>query len=163
MTLGIRDVQSWREAFFESVAQLSERCLDGAVVTETGHSQEMPEELLGAFVQVVSCEGAVLLGITGPAESCNGLAKLMLAMAPEDDIDERDANDAMGEMANIAAGATKSKLASSIDNIEVGLPLFLSGRLRAVGNIAIDLTEVTIGPYPCALMVFALTGKQRSA
>lgn len=47
-------------------------------------------------------------------------------------------------------------------SIEVGLPLFLSGRLRAVGNIAIDLTEVTIGPYRCALMVFALTGKKRN-
>jgi len=159
MTLGIKDVSSWKLAFFESIQELSEGFLGGATIVEMGHKQEMPPELLGAFVQVVCAEGAVLLGITGSAEDCSGLAKLMLGMAPEDEIDEVDANDAMGEIINIAAGAIKTKLSSQVGSIELGLPLFLSGRLRAVGHIAVELTEIEIGPHPCALIVFALTGK----
>lgn len=160
MTLGIRDVQLWKKAFLDSVEELSTRFIARATVTEIAHKQEMPDELLGAFIQVVCPEGAVLLGITGTAESCDGLAKMMLGMDPKDSIDEADANDAMGEIINIAGGATKTKLSQHMDNIEIGLPLFLSGRLRAVGNIAVELTEVKIGQYPCALIVFALTGKR---
>ncbi|MGC4069146.1 MAG: chemotaxis protein CheX [Polyangiaceae bacterium] len=159
MTLGISDVASWRRTFVESVQELSSSFLCGVPVAEVGHKQQMPDDLLGAFVQVVCPEGAVLLGITGTSESCAGLAKLMLGMDPEDEISEDDSNDAMGEIINIAAGTLKTKLSSQVGNIELGLPLFLSGRLRAVGHIAVELTEVEIGPHACALIVFALTGK----
>jgi hypothetical protein len=159
MTLGISDVASWKTAFFESMQELSDGFLGGVPISMVGHKQEMPDSLLGAFVQVVCPEGAVLLGITGSSEACDGIAKLMLSMDPEDPIDESDANDAMGEIINIAAGTVKTKLRAQLGSIELGLPLFLSGRLRAVGHIAVELTEVKIGPYDFALIVFALTGK----
>lgn len=159
MTLGVKDVAVWRHAFVESIQELSEGFLGGVTVSEIGSRQEMPDSLLGAFVQVVSKEGAVLLGIIGSSESCDGLARLMLGMAPEDEIAEGDANDAMGEIINIAAGAIKTKLATRVGSIELGLPLFLSGRLRAVGHIAVEVAEVVIGDYNCELIVFALTGK----
>lgn len=159
MTLGISDVRSWKNAFLEAIEELSVGFLGGAPVKPLNHKQEMPYALLGAFVQVVCSEGPVLLGITGSSESCHGLAKLMLGMDPTEPIDEIDANDAVGEMINIAAGAMKSKLAGQLGSIELGLPVFLSGRLRAVGHIAVESTEVTIGPFPCELLVFALTSK----
>jgi CheY-specific phosphatase CheX len=159
MTLGISDVVSWKKAFFESMQELSDGFLGGVTITEVGHKQEMPDSLLGAFVQVVCPEGAVLLGITGSTESCDGIAKLMLGMDSDDEIEESDANDAMGEIINIAAGTVKTKLSAQLGSIELGLPLFLSGRLRAVGHIAVELTEVRIDSYDFSLIVFALTGK----
>jgi CheY-specific phosphatase CheX len=65
----------------------------------------------------------------------------------------------MGEIINIAAGTVKTKLSAQLGSIELGLPLFLSGRLRAVGHIAVELTEVRIDSYDFSLIVFALTGK----
>jgi CheY-specific phosphatase CheX len=159
MTLGIGDVRSWRNAFLESVQELAGGFLGGIDVAVTGTKQEMPYALLGAFVQVVCTEGPVLLGITGTSTSCHGLAKLMLSMSPDDPIEEVDANDAVGELINIAAGGVKTRLAQQLGNIELGLPVFLSGRLRAIGRIAVESIEVKIGPYPCELLVFALTGR----
>ena len=159
MTLGIKDVKIWKSAFIESVQELGATFLGGAEVVVLDHKQAMPEDLLGSFVQIVCPEGPVLLGITGPEGSCLSLAKLMLGMAPEDELAEADAFDAMGELINIAAGGIKMRLAAKLGSIELGLPMFLSGRLRAVGHIEVELTEVTIGGNHCALMVFALTGK----
>jgi CheY-specific phosphatase CheX len=159
MTLGIRDVTTWNRAFFESVVELADGFLGGASVEIRAQKQEMPYALLGAFVQMVCPEGPVLLGITGSSKACHGLAKLMLGLEPEDEINEDDANDAVGEMINIAAGGMKSRLSGQLGNIELGLPVFLSGRLRAVGNIAVESTEVSIGSHSCELLVFALTGK----
>jgi len=159
MTLGIKDVGTWRTAFFEAVQELSDGFLGGAVVARVGQTQEMPYALLGAFVQVVCDEGPVLLGITGSSKACNGLAKLMLGMNDDDDIDEVDAYDAVGEIINIAAGGVKTRLTGTLGKIELGLPVFLSGRLRAVGHIAVESTQVKIGEHQCELLVFALTGK----
>ncbi len=159
MTLGIKDVKSWTVAFAEAVNELSTTFLAGAEVVTLDHSQAMPEDLLGAFVQLVCPEGPVLLGLIGTQESCAGLAKLLLGMPPEEELGEADANDAMGELINIAAGGVKLRLAEKLGSIELGLPMFLSGRLRAVGHIEVELTRLTIGGYPCALLVFALTGK----
>ncbi|HEY5957521.1 MAG TPA: chemotaxis protein CheX [Polyangiaceae bacterium] len=159
MTLGIGNVGNWRNAFLESVQELSIGFLGGTEVIVTGEKQEMPYALLGAFVQVVCSEGPVLLGITGTSASCHGLAKLMLGMDLKEPIGEDDANDAVGELINITAGLIKTKLSNQLGNIELGLPVFLSGRLRAIGRIAVASTEVKIGPYPCELLVFALTGR----
>jgi len=159
MTLGVKDVAKWRQAFVEAVQELSETCFGGVPVTERGYRNKMPDSLLGAFVQVVSKEGAVLVGLIASSEACDGLARLMLQMEPEDEIAENDANDAMGEIINIAAGGIKTKLSAEIGAIELGLPLFLSGRLHAVGNIAVEVAEMSIGHFPCELIVFALTGK----
>jgi CheY-specific phosphatase CheX len=159
MTLGIRDVGGWTEAFFESVQEVAESLLGGAKLVLKERKQEMPYALLGAFVQVVCPTGPVLLGITSSSNSCYGLARLMLGMQPDEEVLESDAFDAVGEIMNVVVGAMKTKLAGEIGNIELGLPVFLSGRLRAVGHIAVESTEVTIGQYPCELLVFTLTGK----
>ena len=108
MTLGIKDVKSWTTAFYESVQELAEGFLGGAEVSVKEQKEEMPYALLGAFVQVVCSEGPVLLGITGSTASCNGLAKMMLGMEPEEDIAEADSFDAVGEIINIVAGAMKT-------------------------------------------------------
>jgi CheY-specific phosphatase CheX len=139
--------------------ELCDGFLSGVEIAELGHRHEMPDSLLGAFVQVVCPEGAVLLGITGTSEACDGIARRMLGMDPDEPIEESDANDAMGEIINIAAGTVKTKLSPQLGSIELGLPLFLSGRLRAVGHIAVELTEVRIGSREFSLIVFALTGK----
>jgi hypothetical protein len=52
-----------------------------------------------------------------------------------------------------------AKLASSMGNIELGLPVFLSGKLRAIGRIAVETCKASVGGFDCELIVFALSGK----
>jgi CheY-specific phosphatase CheX len=120
----------------------------------------MPDPLLGSFIQVVCVEGPVLLGITGTETTCDHLAKLMLGMEPDEELPESEAFDAVGEIMNIVAGSMKTKLADSVGLLELGLPVFLSGQLHAVGNIVVQNIEVTVGSDPCNLLVFAITGNR---
>jgi CheY-specific phosphatase CheX len=156
---GIKDITSWSAALFESVEDLAEDMLGRAVVVSKAQKQEMPACLLGAFIQVVCAEGPVLLGLTSSTENCENLARLMLGMEPGEPIPELDAFDAIAEMINIIAGSLKTKLASPVGNIELGLPVFLSGKLRAIGRIAVQTHEISIGGFDCELLVFALSGK----
>ncbi len=159
MIPGIKDIRSWSAALFESVQDLAEDMLGGATVAANAQKQEMPSALLGAFIQVVCSEGPVLLGLTGSTENCEGLARLMLGMDPTEPIAELDAFDAIAEIINIVAGSLKTKLAGTVGNIELGLPVFLSGKLRAIGRIAVETCEVSVGGFDCELIVFALSGK----
>ena len=159
MIPGIKDINCWSAALFESVQDLALDMLGGATVVSKVQKKEMPPDLLGAFIQVVCSEGPVLLGLTGSTANCEGLARIMLGMEPDEPIAELDAFDAIAEMINIIAGLMKTKLASSVGNIDLGLPVFLSGRLRAIGRIAVDSHEASVGGFDCELIVFALSGK----
>jgi len=156
---GIKDISSWSTALFDAVQDLAEDMLGGAKVVSKEQKQEMPDVLLGAFIQVVCAEGPVLLGLTGTPANCDGLARLMLGMALDEPIEELDSFDAIAEMINIIAGSLKTKLATTVGNIELGLPVFLSGRLRAIGRIAVESHQASIGGYDCEMIVFALSGK----
>lgn len=156
---GIKDIGSWSVAFLESVKDLAHDMLGGVPVVAKARKPEMPYALLGAFMQVVCTEGPVLLGITATNANCDGLARLMLGMSADEPIAELDSFDAIAEIINIVAGMMKTKLAGQVGNIDLGLPVFLSGRLRAIGRIAVETYEISVANYNCELVVFALSGK----
>lgn len=159
MTLVIKDVGTWSEAFKDSAQELAETFLGGAELVIEREETVLPIRIAGAFLQVVSPVGPVLLGVTGGPESCDGLARLLLGMAPEDPIDQVDMTDAMGEIINIAAGGIKNRLTPTLGEIELGLPLFLMGALRAIGHIEVSTTHIVLGGHACALVVLGLSGR----
>jgi CheY-specific phosphatase CheX len=159
MTLSIKDIGTWSEAFIESVEELGETFLGEVELIVQKEEHELPERIMGSFVQVVGPEGPVLLGVTGSPETCDGLARLMLQMEPNEEIDQMDMTDALGEIINIAAGGIKNRLSPTLGDIELGLPLFVTGALRAIGHIEVRASHSTLGCFPCTLVVLALTGR----
>jgi len=159
MIRGIKDIGSWSGAFFEATQDLARDMLGGVPVVSKVIKHEMPYALLGAFIQVVCSEGPVLLGITANNTHCDGLARLMLGMAPDEPIQETDSFDAIAEMINIVSGLVKTKLKDQLEYYDIGLPIFLSGRLRAAGRITVVSHEVSIAALECELVIFALSGR----
>jgi CheY-specific phosphatase CheX len=159
MIRGIKDIGSWSDAILQAARDLARDMLGGVPVVSKELKFEMPFALLGAFVQVVSPEGPVLLGITASSTHCDGLARLLLGMSPNEPIEETDSYDAVAEIVNILAGSVATKLSADMGQIDIGLPVFLNGRLRAFGKIAVVSHEISIGACNCELVVFALSGK----
>jgi CheY-specific phosphatase CheX len=158
MIRGIKDIGSWADAFFAATQDLARDMLGGVPVVSRTIKHEMPYALLGAFIQVVCSEGPVLLGITANNAHCDGLARLMLGMAPDEPIQETDSFDAIAEMINILSGLVKTKLSDQLEYYDIGLPIFLSGRLRAAGRIGVVSHEISIAALDCELVIFALSG-----
>lgn len=158
MIRGIKDIGSWSDAFFEATQDLARDMLGGVPVVSKVIKHEMPYALLGAFIQVVCSEGPVLLGITATNAHCDALARLMLGMSPEEVIAETDSFDAVAEMINILSGSVKTKLKDRLEYYDIGLPIFLNGRLRAAGRITVVSHEVAIAAHECELVIFALSG-----
>jgi len=161
MIHGIKDIGSWAAAFYESTQDLARDMLGDVPVVSKLVKNEMPYALLGAFIQVVCSEGPVLLGITANNANCASLARLMLGMSPDDPIEETDTFDAMAEMINILSGLVKTKLSDRLDHYDIGLPIFLNGRLRAAGRVAVVSHEVSVASHDCELVILALSGSSK--
>jgi CheY-specific phosphatase CheX len=162
MIRGIQDIGSWAAAFYDSTKDLARDMLGGVPVKSNLIKHEMPYALLGAFIQVVCSEGPVLLGITANNENCDSLARLMLGMAEDEPVEETDSFDALAEMINILSGLVKTRLSERLDHCEIGLPIFLNGRLRAAGRVAVLSHEITIASFDCELVILALSGSSKS-
>ena len=82
---------------------------------------------------------AVLSSITftGDIEGCMSfccgvdcaklIAKNMLGMEPEDEIELSDVSDAMGEVTNMVVGSIKGKVQESLGNMELSIPSVVKG------------------------------------
>lgn len=148
------------QALVAAMEETSEAFLDGAKMKVIALSKELPPEFSGAFLQMVAPKDPVLIGLIGPDASCHALSKILLGMGPEEELSVTDMNDAMGELINVAAGGLKSRMGVLGGSMQLGLPLFLQGRLSTGGNIGVEVITAKIGSHFCALLVLALSGKR---
>lgn len=75
--------------------------------------------------------GYIIIATDKASAQC--VAKELLMV---DEADEECIRDAMGELANNIAGAFKTKYHSQYGNVALGLPLVVSGQLRAISEPA---------------------------
>lgn len=143
-----------------AMEETSDAFLDGAKMKVLALSKELPPEFSGAFLQMVAPGDPVLIGLIGPNVSCHELSKILLGMELNEELSDDDMNDAMGELINVAAGGLKKRMGDLSESIQLGLPLFLKGRLSTSGNIGVEVITAQIAGNFCALIVLALSGKR---
>lgn len=156
----LESASDWMKGLVGAMSETAEMFLDGTRMKVIALSTELPPEFSGAFLQMVAPDDPVLIGLIGPDISCYTLSKVLLGMEPNDDLAESDMNDAMGELINVAAGGLKSRMGERGPTLQLGLPLFLNGRLRTGGNIGVEVITAQIGANFCALIVMSLSGKR---
>ncbi|HTV21810.1 MAG TPA: chemotaxis protein CheX [Polyangiaceae bacterium] len=87
----------------------------------------LPADLCGVYIPLMTDGEAVQLGLLGRREVCAKLARSLLGMGPDEELeDESTVFDAVGEVTNMVAGGVKVRAAAHI-NVKLGLPLALSG------------------------------------
>ena|GEM_PF-1263159 len=82
----------------------------------------------GSSIALTAENGGWQLALMANKDSCAGLTRALFAMEDDETPAMEDIADAVGEIANVAAGVMKSSRAEAGQRVQLGLPLFLEGR-----------------------------------
>ena len=102
----------------------------------------------GSGIALTAENGGWQLAVMGSKKSCQVLTRGMFAMEPDEDPEMEDLADAMGEIANVAAGVLKSSRAEAGQKVQLGLPLFMEGRscLEFFASGLEGMAQTVLGP-----------------
>lgn len=81
----------------------------------------------GSAIALTAENGGWQLAVMANKPSCMELTRALFAMEPEEEPEMADLADAIGEIANVAAGVLKSSRAAAGQAVQLGLPLFMEG------------------------------------
>ncbi len=81
----------------------------------------------GSAIALTAQNGGWQLAVMADKESCAKFTRSMFAMEPDEEPEMADMADAVGEVANVAAGVLKSSRAKAGQAVQLGLPLFMEG------------------------------------
>lgn len=81
----------------------------------------------GSAIALTAENGGWQLAVMAGKDSCKELTRALFAMEPDEEPEMADMADAIGEIANVAAGVLKSSRAAAGQAVQLGLPLFMEG------------------------------------
>ncbi len=81
----------------------------------------------GSAIALTAANGGWQLAVMANKKSCAQLTRAMFQMESDEDPEMADMADAVGEIANVAAGVLKSSRAKAGQAVQLGLPLFMEG------------------------------------
>jgi CheY-specific phosphatase CheX len=81
----------------------------------------------GSSIALTAENGGWNLAVMANKPGCEELTRALFAMEPDEKPAMEDMADAIGEIANVAAGVLKSSRAKAGQAVQLGLPLFLEG------------------------------------
>ncbi len=115
------------EVLIESAKEVFETMvfMDLAETTEPDQNVE-GRALLGSITFKGSLEGCLTICCNTPC--AQAIARNMLGMDTTEQLAEEDTCDAIGEIANMVMGSVKSRLADSIGDLQVSIPIVVNGR-----------------------------------
>ncbi len=82
----------------------------------------------GSSIALTAENGGWNLAVMANKPGCEELTKALFAMEADETPEMEDIADAIGEIANVAAGVLKSARAQAGQTCQLGLPLFLEGK-----------------------------------
>ena len=146
MTIAALSVEHWLSIAIEATAETVTGTLACTSFSITDRNAKMPGHSAGAYLPLLSGRELMNVGLLSSEDGCKALTRAMLMMEPEEgDPSDQDVADAIGEIVNIFAGVIKGKVAGEIPVLELGLPMFLTGKVTpregdetAVASIQID-------------------------
>jgi hypothetical protein len=108
----------------------------------------------GAYIAILSEGASVHLGITASREGCRAMARSLLGLHPTQEVSDRETGDAVSELMNIIAGKVKSRISERDGTLQLGLPMFVEGRIQETGSMERQATDLEVGPVTCRLLVY---------
>jgi CheY-specific phosphatase CheX len=103
----------------------------------------------GAYIALVGPTDSMQIGIVSDGAGLKTLSGFLLGMEPAEsaELGQSEVADAMGEVINILAGMVKAKQAETNPSLNLGLPIFLDGKVeprpqQVLGFLPIRVAEV---------------------
>lgn len=126
-------LDDWVGAASAAVLEVAEQALGWQASPDTNEDGVYGAPF-GAYVPLTSSESVVQLGIMGERLACEAMSRALLGMGEDESFaSEGDVADAVGEIANMVAGGTKTRMSQAIPGIVLGLPLGVAGRIECQG------------------------------
>ena len=156
---GTIDLREWMVYFREATSEVASSALkfEGprpAPRRKGAPGAETDKPRPGGFISLLSEGASLRLGITATLEGCRTLARSLLGLHPTQPVTDREVGDAVSELMNIIAGRVKSRGSERDDSIQLGLPMFVEGRVQETGSMERQAAEIQLGPVDCTLLVY---------
>jgi hypothetical protein len=127
----LKNLGDWLEAAATSAQQIASEALGASQVKwVNSDGVELPSDLYGVFIPLITEGYALQLGVLGTRAVCSKLASALIGEPMESD---EDVFDAVGEVTNLIAGNVKAAC-SGQTNLRLGLPLAVFGSLVSLGT-----------------------------
>jgi CheY-specific phosphatase CheX len=82
------------------------------------------------------------------------MARSLLGLHPTQDLNDQETGDAVSELMNIIAGKVKSRISERDRTLQLGLPMFVQGRIQETGSMERQAADLEVGPVTCHLLVY---------
>lgn len=152
------DIEAWSTATLECLELLTQDLLGLEHCPIIDDRHQTPAEVHGAYVPLNNGQSVVQVGIFSNKDGVRRLARALLQME-EDEIDPDPAEiaDAVGEIANVLAGAAKARREDIDANLNLGSPVVVDGDGRALRNIKAKITRLYLAGIPIFIAVASST------
>ena len=153
MSTAVVSTQVWIDSLADAVKELATGMLSLEAGDALGVRNELPPQVWGAMISLVGDEESVEVGVLANPEGCQVLARALLCLEPDDELEDGDVMDSLGEIINILAGGVKSRVSDSVQNLRLGLPVRFQGTLSISENQAVTVADIKVGEVVMQLVV----------
>lgn len=143
----------WMAAAVESIREIAETLGFGdctPLETPPPGAGDQP----GSYIAVVGDDVSLQIGFLAEPKGHEALARRMLSLEEDADLPASDVADAACEIVNILAGGLKRGMSGTADNLKLGLPVFVEGKVHEPREQAHATTHVRVGDVPVSLVLF---------
>ena len=145
-------IEDWLTSFRDAAGEVAKGSMRFGTAT-VKRDAEGPQP--GAYISLLSEAHSVHLGLSSSPDGCRALARGLLGMRPDQEIQDQEVADGVREVMNIVAGKVKSKMAGKDGVLMMGLPLFLAGGAAHPSPDAEHAeAELQLGAVDCTLVVY---------
>lgn len=147
-------LQPWLDAMVESADELARTAMGLEAVNVRGNRDMSTLDTNGSYLAIIGDDQRFQLAVASTREGCESLAKTLLGADPSDPVSEDDVSDAMGEIINIIAGGVKLRMRDVDPSIQLGLPMFVEGKVHTPRNREIGIVDIDLGDVAVHLIAF---------
>ena len=145
-------LQPWLDAMVDSADELARTSMGLDLVNVVGNRDASTLNTNGSYLAIIGDNQRFQLAVASTRAGCETLAKALLGAAPDEDMADADVSDAMGEIINIIAGGVKLRMRDVDATIQLGLPMFIEGKVHTPRNREIGIVDIQIGDVPVHLI-----------
>lgn len=150
----------WLGAVEEGIRDVARDGMGHAMVETISRTSEIPQEMPGAFIPLMSADESIQLGLVSTPEGGKKMARAFLQMGDEGELSNADLADALGEATNILAGFVKRNMQPHLSQVQLGLPLYVNGHLEMTERVRARVTHLLMGDIPLAVVVLRASSFQ---
>jgi hypothetical protein len=148
----------WHEAVKGAFSEVAEYALGGLQVTVGAPvDPSIADKLIGAHIPLVSAKHCFDLAIVSTQGGCDTLGRAMLQMGPTEPITQAEVADAVREISNMLGGTVKRRM-KQYSELELGLPVFIEGRVMRTEQMLVVALPVKVGTVEAAVVIVGRSG-----